>query len=537
MNFRKIYPAPEFYIMRDKKLNELYNFIKTHDRLCILKAPSGSGKSFLANLFRYYLINVKNLKKSHIFYLIYIPQIKTYKQWIEYFKEQTNLDFASLKDIKEGEYYFIIDEAHGLYSPVFKKFWIIVKHCSEQVIAINFLFCAIFSYTRADSDVKSPFILANRFQSFEFLRFTELEFSELIDAYKKYDVESIFCPINQKRKEILYGLFQGHPELSYSAIKFLKIEWKQDQEKYSQFNDDQFKKELYSKDFLFRKLIVSSKANPLKYEFTMKQISLLKKMHIFGGIHLDQSDENYDDAKKLERKGYFYENSKTNIFQFSIPLIGSIIYSFLENRKSDPIENIAHKTKVELALETLRRMRKKNLLNSKQFKNKKQKNLAEDQWVNEFYAAFTTILPDNEKHFILSQGSSEINPEFLGEIDLYVNDYINKGIEIIREGHDVMEHLLRKYRTLFSKLFENVKFEKDSVYKFSNNGEYLIIDFRSKKFNKLKKYIKDVNGKKINIANLHMEDDLMRVVYDDNEINYFDVYYQEIFLERIYIID
>ena len=170
-------------------------------------------------------------------------------------------------------------------------------------------------------------------------------------------------------------------------------------------------------------------------------------------------------------------------------------------------------------------------MNAKLFKNQSSHDFVENQWVN----AFDTMV-DGE-NYIISQGSTDIIPDFIGELDLFVVGNVNKGYIITREDNKVMEHLLRKHRLLSPQLFANVKFDTNIADKFSKNAEYLVIDFRNKNFDKLKKYILDKNDKKkIDIAHLKLEQNLMTVVYDD-ELDYFEVYYQEEFYDKIFLVE
>ena len=129
--------------MRFQKLQELYNYIKSHHRICMLKGPPGSGKSFLANLFHFYLRTIKKLKENQVFYIVIgHEQHNTFEKLIKHFNEKTKLDFYNLKYMKNEEYFFIFDEVHNLYSKEkYEGFWEQVKHCSEGA---NAILCHIF---------------------------------------------------------------------------------------------------------------------------------------------------------------------------------------------------------------------------------------------------------------------------------------------------------------------------------------------------------------------------------------------------------
>ena len=214
-----MFSTGSFFAMRYKKLQELYQFVKSHCRVAILKGPSGSGKSFFANLFYFYLLKVKKLKKSQVFYMQARKEYSNYEKFFDYFNNETKLNFSSLHSMREDEYFFIIDEMHLLYSQEkFEILWNHVKHCSETNLSIDFVFCAVYSNRLAASSDNSSFVLADKYLSFDFLCFDEAEFTELLDNYHKHDKDSGHCEISAGKKKILYEIFQGHPEFSFKAI-------------------------------------------------------------------------------------------------------------------------------------------------------------------------------------------------------------------------------------------------------------------------------------------------------------------------------
>ena len=205
--FKNFFSASgDYFSMRFKKVEDFYKFV-CEKRAALIKGPAGSGKSFFAHLFRYYLFNVKKMKESQVHYMI-AENYKNSYDFILEFEKNTKLDFSTLQ-FNLGNYFIIIDEAHNLYSQErFNLFWDKVKHCSEQNCKVYFIFCAIYSNRRADSADDSPLIFSGKFKSFDFLRFDEEEFSEFINKYNSHE-EAHFCPINQGKAKILFKIFQG----------------------------------------------------------------------------------------------------------------------------------------------------------------------------------------------------------------------------------------------------------------------------------------------------------------------------------------
>ena len=135
-NFALIYQNSQFFVMRLKKLKTIFEAIKAQTNVCLLKGPAGSGKSFMANLFKYYLEKVQGIQK--IIYFI-ANENRNYQQFLKEFLQKTKLDFLNL----DQDAFYIFDEAQFMYAEDYKDFWNNIKTYSEQK-SIPFLFCAIY---------------------------------------------------------------------------------------------------------------------------------------------------------------------------------------------------------------------------------------------------------------------------------------------------------------------------------------------------------------------------------------------------------
>jgi len=523
--FASIYQNSQFFVMRFEKLEKIFQDINVQTNVCLLKGPAGSGKSFMANLFKYYLEKVRGIQK--IIYFI-ANENRNYQEFLKEFQQKTKFDFLNL----DQDVFYIFDEAQFMYAECYKDFWSNIKTYSEQK-SIRFLFCAIYSNTHADSNDLTPLILKGRFRSLEFLAFDEEEFNCLVDAYEEfYENNPKFLKFNQNQRHIMFDLFQGHPELSQKALikiseycEHLSIKFK---------DDNEFHKTLQSYELLYNQIINSCKARPKYYEFNDDQLQLLKYVHLHELIQLNENDSDYPIAKSLERKGYLFEDRWFQTFKFATPLIGSIIFFFLHKLGSDPVPSIAKLNKFDLVMVALSRMTRTNLLQAKLWKNRVGKQLAEDQWVNQIYSSFLSMLDGSKKeNVVISQGSKDIHADFIGELDLFINGEINKAVEVTRDN--IMEHLLRRYRVLYPVELANVKYKKKNSYIFPPTVDFLVVQFMpsSVQFHPLKNYVKDENGNTIDISYMKMEKDLMRVSFDDKYLEWFDIYCEEKFSKRI----
>ena len=523
--------------MRKEKVERLFDFIKSNRNICVLKAPPGSGKSFFAALFRFYLQNIKLIPSSQIFEIVAVADCD-YKKFKELFYEKIKFDFDGILNLDKRDYFFIFDEAQNLYNiDKFKLFWYHVKNCSEQRLNIHFLFCANYPQSREDVNPLAPLILQNKSQSLEFLQFEEREFSDLVAAYHKWSPNAQNIMISESQTNLLYKLLRGHPELSKKALKQITTLWCNDvkvspSSKY--LSEIDFRNKLFKDNFLNEKIISGCKvAVPLDQNFKEQEMAMINHIQIYGKTKISFSwveSEALSIMRDLERKGICYEDPD-NFFHISNPLIGSNFFANFQEKKENPIENIQIKSKVEIAVETLKRMDK--IRNAKGFTKKiTDENLKEDQWVNEFFGSLKSILSKDKHFLVLKQNIDQISD---GEIDVYLNNEINIAFAVIREGDDVLELILRKYRAIIPERFKNVKFHKKTTYLFPSDAEYLVIDLRSSKYKKLENYRNEENGNKLDLKDLKLENDLMRVIYDESTKS-LEVHYQEQFLVMIDLI-
>ena len=210
-----------------------------------------------------------------------------------------------------------------------------------------------------------------------------------------------------------------------------------------------------------------------------------------------------------------------------------MIYYHLHKIESYPVPSIETLNKFDLVEIALSRMKRKELLNAMRWKNNVGKQLAEDQWVNHLYSSFLSMIDPKKENCIISQGSKDIHEDFIGELDLFINGRINKGVEITRDN--VLEHLLRRYRALYPTELENVEYNKKTLYIFPPNVDFLVVHFTpsSVKFQGLKTKVNDKDGNVIDLSYMKMEKDLMRVMFDDKNLEWFDIYREENFYKRI----
>ena len=523
-NFATIFKNSQFFVMRFTKLEAIFKDIQAQTNVCLLKGPAGSGKSFMANLFKYYLEKVRGIKKI-IYYIS--NENQSYQEFLKEFQQKTKLDFLN----PDEDAFYIFDEAQFMYSEGYKDFWNKIKIYSEQK-SIQFLFCAIYSNTRADSNEFTPVILKGKFRSLEFLSFEEEEFNCLVDAYEEcYENDPKFLKYNPTQRHTMFNLFQGHPEISQKAL--IKISEYCEHFGIKFKDDGEFHKTLQTYELLYNQIIHTCKARPKKCEFNNEQLNLLKYVHLNQSIVIDENESIYPIAKNLESKGYLFENRWLQKFTFASPLIGSMIYYHLHKIESYPVPSIETLNKFDLVEIALSRMKRKELLNAMRWKNNVGKQLAEDQWVNHLYSSFLSMIDPKKENCIISQGSKDIHEDFIGELDLFINGRINKGVEITRDN--VLEHLLRRYRALYPTELENVEYNKKTLYIFPPNVDFLVVHFTpsSVKFQGLKTKVNDKDGNVIDLSYMKMEKDLMRVMFDDKNLEWFDIYREENFYKRI----
>lgn len=521
--FRNKYQPSYLLTMRMQKCKTLYKKLSEKGKM-LIKSPPGSGKTFMGMLFMFYCEQFIKKEKIKVSYI----NCETHNQndFLENLQKKSGYKLMDLKNISEGNHIIIVDETQRLYG--FTELFNTIKTCSEtKSCYVKFLCLSAYADIRANtSEESTPLCFdSENTISLPFLRYDEEEYEELLVSYQKNYPESNLFPIDEEIKQKIKGVTLNHPELTFKTIEFLHKNLKNETSK----NVNEVTNCLYStKYFLF---IKCSKACPdlknfSKYNETHK--TLIQKIFRENGIISNEFEsDQYKLLKELERYGFVYQRIEDFYFNFVSPILGSIIFDISIDIVYVPLRGVEKLSIIELAMKAFERISQQSLQNASEFR---QRNLAEDQWICEFYSALKSIIGDSRAKVIVQAGSEVNKPEanlWNGELDIYVNGPFKYGYELLINGNDVLGHILRKFRAE-SDYFENIEFKSGGKYKFPENTQYLVIDIREddRVFYDIKERIKDKSGKEIDLAKFELKKYLMRVIYN-KEFTKFTIYIEE----------
>ena len=316
--------------MRMKKLVQLEDFLKKG--IFLIKGPPGSGKTTMADLFEFYL-NLKD--ENSICFRVNANNVHNLKELDQEFMFQVKKTVKELvyDDSNPKMTYVIIDEAHKIYGDKegqdFESFWKLMKEVAEGTRKkyIRFLFCSVYSINRINEDVmkSSPLILQDKFQGFNFLRFSLDEYYEIVSYYCNTSMNKIF-PITQEIQDLIWQETVGFPQLTMKTIVYLQSTLNNSEDK----TVGKVHEVLYSNEFQ-KEVIYSLKAFPHKIlkQFSYEELVFLRNIHLRGSVKVDfiKQSKLYDVAKKMESFGIVYEGAA---YEFKFPSLKFIFLFYLQ---------------------------------------------------------------------------------------------------------------------------------------------------------------------------------------------------------------
>lgn len=483
--------------MRRKKCEDLFTNLQPGREkagINLFKCTPGSGKTFFAHLFKYYLSEVHKIKA--LFIALPENQADLENKLIK----EYGCNSHELIGYSGSPIYIIIDEAQKLYLD-YDIFWENVKQIGDSNPNVKILCFASYGSVRAIQSRShgTPMCFKERnTNGVEFLKFDNNEWEELIESFQaKYNSEDYF-ELNSEMTLLIRQQTAGHPEITYDTLRFLLreiINVRKEERNFSTISNF-----LFSYNYI--KCIIGTKSCPQtnRDDLTIEQSELVKKIQLHNGF--EPSIDNFKIFEDLEKLGLICQNFAEKKYVFVSKVLGSILFSRLFNVSLDKSQYIDAKkySKKQIVMLAVQSMKKDHFISTNNFKLANSKDfkptLSEDQWVCEFFQSLRYLLnPIN--YFIICQASSEVNCK--GEVDLYINGDLKLAIEITKEGKDVSEHLGRLYRN----------------YNFSPDATYYVIDFRATNFYEVKEnYTKD--GIAYNLEGKNIKKNLIRVVYAKN---------------------
>ena len=507
-----------FFTMRKTKCQKMFDDLETLG-LIIIKSPPGSGKTFFGNLLKYY--GITYLKKT----VIFLNPLGNLKNLSDSLKLNLPGKINKIQDIIDTneEFTLILDETQLFYKIPYLKndsdnIWNIIKACSEKNKKnVKIILIAMHSIFYAPTSKKSTPLIFDNSQIRNYnslLKFDQEELAELMQSYLKHFPEAKRFLLTIEILQTIGEFTNFHPHMTMVTIDLLFENFKDKQN----FNIEDIYDSLNNKEYI-KYLSLHSKSLPQiinKIEIPLRKLLIEIFLHQKIDIY-DQLSENYKNLKLLEEMFFIHEiNLKTNkgedFFQFSYvnQTMASYILNMFPIGTNQEIPKIDSMNIREIAITAMRRLDLNNLKNIYNYKELHR--ISEEQWVFQFFLALKSMIPKN--NFIFCQANKQIDKDFTGEIDLYVNGSLNLGFEFLIEGGDVVEHIIRKIKVDHPEFSKIQKYKKGGRYRFPRNAQYLVIEIRKSGFYKLKSYILDDDLNKIHTSNINFKQYLMRIVFN-----------------------
>ena len=518
-----------FMTFRSAKCEELFKELNlgTKKNVRLIKCIPGSGKTFFAQLFMYYIKKMKNVGNNQVAYATLPINEEDLEAKI---KKQIGFNSSELTDYNgDKDLYVILDETQHLYTG-YDQFWGHVKTIGDSNSKVKFLCFAAYASVRSIEmrTFGTPLCFKeNNTNGFEILKFTKEEFKELLLSYEEDSHSNEIFTFDNEMEKYIYEETRGHPEIVATTIDFIFDNMKNLPEANKNFQS--LRRVLGSNEYYAE--IKSTKACPsiMKDIIGKAQlIELIKEVHLYNECVIGSLEAKCTNAEELEKLGVLCQDLdygkvfKKYKFFFASKTIGSLLFNSLFKGACDAavIKNPSTVPKIEIILQSLQRMEKNNFLNVANFKEShslcKDKSLSEDQWCCEFFRCLKAILPDT--YFIISQAGSEVGCN--GELDLFVNGLLGLGIELTTRNNAVPEHLGRAFI---------------GKYNLPKGSEYFVIEFREDGvFYPVHENYTD-QRKFIDLRKYDIKKCLIRVLYA-KDFSKVHVYYQEKPLAEYFLI-
>eukprot|EP01124_Arcella_intermedia_P000631 TRINITY_DN1033_c0_g1_i6.p1 TRINITY_DN1033_c0_g1~~TRINITY_DN1033_c0_g1_i6.p1 ORF type:complete len:485 (-),score=50.37 TRINITY_DN1033_c0_g1_i6:31-1485(-) len=375
---------------------------------------------------------------------------KLFEQWWQSrFGEDLNTSLTTKKNNKRR--IWIIDEAQSLY-PLGQDsiFWVSLKKMQGgNSDKVGVLLLSMYGETPCEngSNLNTPIELRTVLNLTD-LRFSEEEVHKFISLWN-----NLFqgLPIGIDTAKRLWKYTLGHIGFIRLSLEAIRDHfWNEFRSTKNDWDDSIPSKFLLSKHYY--SCLSSCRAVPREWSFSKTEKTILDDVLLRdeSTTFLSSYSGKYrKSALTLIKRGIIF-SVKGTLF-LSAPILKMLLVRQLHGETQ---LSLNRKDIDEFIIETVKRMSPEQLKNS--FSVGKDTYLLERQWQMEFYHAAVSVL--DRGHLI----SPDVGTD--GWIDFYVDDDFEWGIELLREGYKIGQHVSR--------------FEQGGAYDSLKLRNAVILDFR-----------------------------------------------------------
>jgi len=436
------------------------------NNVVLLRSPPFSGKSSLAQLLYQYVDRETDIRVK-VIDLLECPEDKTqFEQWWEdYTKETLKISF---QPIENGWKLFIIDEVQLIYGLGENHFfWKSIKKTMRvEDSSCRFLLLAMYGdspETITHQLTATPIDLKRNALSLEDLRFNIEEFNQVIDGFQIQYNQMTLGDVARKK---LWTSTLGHPGIIRLSLEAMRDRyWDSVKCNFVKWMDSIAAKFIMSKQLITQ--VLNSRAVQKLESFTFEERNLLDRL-LLKSVPLSLYEaQTYTSATRdsLILKGLIFCDKENNL-AITAPIIEQLLIQSLHGpQQALPVTSLD-----DFVIETLKRLLPDPLRHSLSKNKKEGATIYERQWQMEFYRAARSVL--EAQYYISPDYGNETNE---GALDFFIDEGLDWGIELVRDGNNLLEHVKR--------------FQKGGAYYRYELKESVILDFRPEKSNpQLKNY-------------------------------------------------
>lgn len=441
---------------------------KLNEGSIIIRSPPLTGKTSLIQMFFQFLTETKKISRVCMISLIYLKEANKKRnddEFNEHWKQKCiysweidqNEDWNNLFHSEE-ETYILMDETQLIYERA-ELFWEANRMNHKIKLLCFALHENYISQEKANTTIISPSIYFYHKLTLSSILMNSSEQDELIEMYnKKYPDQSIPNEIRDLMKKELCG----HIGLMKSTLWYIKDRLKTvNNPDLSKFYDILLSYNYIC--FLMTQRCYIAIVENISINFAFLNLLIDSNE---GFIEVNHSDKYFMDAILCEKYGLFVK--ETNKYKLTAPIIQKMLKIQLKSGKSLKLfkETSSNKQDFENFLKIVLSLIKPKII-TEQLSLSANETIIERVFQNEIYHIATSILstekvcPDVGRIF----GST-------GYLDLYINHDLKWGIELLRDGIKLEEHIDR-----FNKI--------NGIYHDIPMNQWIILDFNRK--NKVKK--------------------------------------------------